>query len=262
MLGTVDWIAIGLGCVCGIAALVFWRSASEAKLRQRQLQREYEQLQLDLQNGLGEAEAIRRQLQELIDRPPLPADPHFAEHLSALGERIADRLLELDGARVSSAEPLRLAAEESEQSRVIERKKRFAGYRDTLFEANVEINGHVERLLDCHAAVLVVRDAVKAGHLDPRVGHAYCLEIRTVIEALDREESPDETWRNAIRNINREFDPVLKMRDQERQRDRSTRDADRAAAASAFDKYRLPPITPLEKFHALASRGQRDGFDG
>ena len=160
MLGTVDWIAIGLACVCGIGALVFWRSASEAKRRQQQLQRECEQLQLDLQNSLGEAEAIRRQLQELIDRPPLPADPHFAEHLSALGERIADRLLELDGARVSSAEPLRLAAEESEQSRVIERKKRFAGYRDTLFKANVEINGHVERLLDSHAAVLVVRDAV------------------------------------------------------------------------------------------------------
>src|SRR6267154_809956 len=94
MLGTVDWIAIGLACVCGIGALVFWRSASEAKRRQQQSQLEHEQLELDLRQGLIEAETLRRQLQELIDRPPLPADPHFAEHLSALGERIADRLLE------------------------------------------------------------------------------------------------------------------------------------------------------------------------
>ena len=85
---------------------------------------------------------------------------------------------------------------------------------------------------------------------------------RSFASDWDREESPDETWRKAIRNINREFDPILKMRDQTKQLDGSARDAHRAAAVSAFDKYKLPPITPLEKFRALASRGQRDGFDG
>jgi hypothetical protein len=251
--GTVNWIAVVLGCICGIEAWVYWRSTQSAKSR-------HQQSQLDLQQACGKAEEALCQLQRMIDHPPVPTDAQFVGHLSALSGRIVDKLLELDQARISSAEPLRLAAEQSEQARVTERKRRFASYYDSLCTANIEINLHIERLLDSHSAVLALQDALEAEHLGAFVGNSDCLSIRAVIDALDQEESPDDTWRKAIRNREREFAPVLKGRDQRKELYRLNREADRAAASSAFNKFKLPPMTPLEKFRALAPRGQRDSF--
>lgn len=268
MLGTVDWIAVALGCICGVQALVYWRSAQRSKTRHQQSQLDLQQAhgkaeeaRLDLQQAQGKADEARRQLQELIAHPPVPTDAQFVSHLSALCTRIVDRILVLDGARLSSAEPLRLAAEESEQSRVVKRKERFATYCDTLRKANIQISLHTERLLDSHSAVLTLRDAIKAGYLNSFVGHPDCMEIEAVVVDLDQEESPDDAWRNAIRNIRKEFDSVLKARDERKELYRLDREADRAAAASAFNKYKLPPMTPLAKFRALVPRGQRDNFD-
>jgi len=253
MLGGVDWIAVALACICGVEALVYWQSARSSKRR-------HQRSQLELQRANNKAEEARRKLQVMIDHPPVPTDAHFVSHLSALRERIVEKLLELDGARLNSAEPLRLAAEESEQSRVIERKKRFAAYCEILCQANIKISLHIERLLDSHSAILTLQDAFVAGHLGLSVGNSDCTGIRAVIEALNREESPDVTWRKAVSRINREFSTVLKIRDQRKELFRLDRERDRAAAISAFSKFKLPPITPLEKFRALASRGQRDSF--
>jgi carbonic anhydrase len=269
MLSTVDWIAVALGGICGIQALVYWQKSKRrhqqlefAHEKAEQVRSQLQQSQIDLQQAHGKAEEARRQLQELIAHPPVPTDTQFASHLSALDTRIVDRIIDLEDARVSSVQPLQVAAKESEQSRVVERKDRFATYYDTLRKANVQISIHVERLLVSHSALLALRDALKAGHLASLVGHSDCAGIERVVEALSREEPPDAVWTKSIRNREKEFAAILKLRDKIRALDRREREAARAEADSAFNKYKLPPITPLEKFRALVPRGQRDNFGG
>jgi hypothetical protein len=243
-------ITIGvIGCACG----VFWWFT----LKER---RRYRKTLLDFQSKVEELGNARNQLKELRDTPPVLTDIQLVGHLSALNARILDCILILDDVRINSAEPFSWVAEEAAQSRTISRQERYTGFRDSLEKANIQISLHIDRLLAAFPLVSTLEESLRAGHLDARVGHSDITSIATVLEALDREVSPDDAWRNAIHKIRKEFDPILKVRDQSRELDRRHREEKRLVAAIAFSKYKLPPLTPVDKYRALKARGQRDSF--
>jgi hypothetical protein len=123
MIAMLDWIAVAIGCIGIAAAILYW-------LIGRKTRRHLQQARLDLQNAHKELKEARHRLQELRDTPPVPTDAQFIGLLSALNARIVNCILNLDAARIKSAEPFCWAAEEAEQSQTVSRQERFTRFRD------------------------------------------------------------------------------------------------------------------------------------
>jgi hypothetical protein len=96
--------------------------------------------------------------------------------------------------------------------------------------------------------------------IDAKVGDPQVMAIAGILEELAREKSPDAVWLSKIRERRQEFDLILKFKDAMKDLDKRARDEERAAAQMTFARYKLPPLTPFEKFRALRSLGQRDSF--
>jgi hypothetical protein len=96
--------------------------------------------------------------------------------------------------------------------------------------------------------------------LDSAVERRDTEAITRVLSALAHEQWPDDDRRGVLHRQTDEFSTRLKAHDRMKQIDRRQREQERAAGAIAFNRYKLPPLTPFEKFQALKSRGQRDGF--
>jgi len=205
MTDIIGYIAVSVGCILVLQTFLWWRSAARWKL-------ERQKAQLDLVEWQRKAEEAKRQLQTLVDHPPTPTDAHFARHLSDLCNRIAGKILSLDDARLRSVDPLRWLAKEAESAREINRKKRLTGYFETLCKTNIEINLYIERLIECHAAAATLCDLMKTEQLNMPAINSRCETIDGVIQALKLEESPDETWRNKIESIRKEFEPIYRAR--------------------------------------------------
>jgi hypothetical protein len=253
MTNVYGYLAISGGLLAFLAFLR-WRSAKNWKV-------EKQAMYCDLISWQGTAKQAQSELQALKDDPPFPSDLLFARHLSGLGDRIMNEIVTLDEARLRSADPLRWLTEEAEGARVISRKKRLTGYVDTLCNANTEISRRIEHLIACHSATETLHDLMKAGLLGGSVNNPHCNSIEEVVRALKLEESPDETWRKKIDGIRKEFEPIYRARAQRSELGSAERQRAREEANLAFEKHKLPPMTPLQRFRSLASRGQRDSLE-
>jgi uncharacterized membrane-anchored protein YhcB (DUF1043 family) len=260
MISSLDWIALAIGCFGVCVAVLYWRIGQKAALSLQEAQTDLQKRQYDLEHALEDLQKARRELQEFRDAPPMLTDEELASHLSGLNARISICAKELQVVLATSESSLCKAAEEAEHSREINRKNRFASYRDDLAKANTQIGLYIERLQAAHPLAMALEDTLKSGYIDPLVGHSDIVAIVKVIDALDGEVSPDDAWNSGVRAIKTEFDGVLKARDATKSIDLRAREAARVAAAIAFNKHRGPPITSLEKFRRLKPTGSRDSF--
>jgi hypothetical protein len=248
-----SWTAVALGILGCVAVLYYRRMAKRAR-------RELNDIKLRFESSCVDVERLRQELQGLRDSPPMPSDAQLAAHLSTLEIRLAELVLALDAARISSAAPLCDVADEAEAAKVLSRKERFSRFRDTLKIAHLNLGRCVELLLAAHPAVRQLREALQMGHLKPLVGKADLERVSGVIEELSREVSLDEAWRKAILAIKNEFEPIANARQRTRELERYERLETRQQADLAFSRYKLPPLIAYEQFRAIRSLGQRDSF--
>jgi hypothetical protein len=187
-------------------------------------------------------------------------DSQLVDHLLALHNRITERIETLEDWRIKSAQPFQEIAEEAEKSRTVSRKERFVGYRERLQNANVQINIHIERLVTAHSLVLSIAETLKSRHVDSLVGNHDIQKISAVLSSFAGETWPLDDHRGILHRQTAEYRSRLKAYDRAKEIDKRQREQDRAAAEITFNRYKMPPLTPLEKFRALRSRGQRDSL--
>ena len=264
MPNTLVLIVGAIGCL-GLAVGYFcMRSARKTGHKLAQVRKEidalHEQLEAAKRRHRNEIEDANRRYQQIIDAPPLPTDPQFASHLVALGARLSDCAHDLEDWRVKSAAPFAAVSAELEHARTVSRRERFTRYRDSLQSANIEISRRTERLLAAHAMIEAMVQSFAAGDLGSVVGCAEIAAIETVLNALEHEEWPSDDVRGLLYRETAEIRSRRALYDRANESERRERNEDRAAAAVAFSRYKLPPLTPLEKFRSLKSGGQRDGF--
>jgi hypothetical protein len=253
MTNVYDYLAIS-GSLFVFLCFLWWRSAKTWEIEKQAMHH-------GLMSWQRTAKQAELELQALKDDPPLPSDPLFARHLSNLRDRIIKEIMALDDARLRSADPLQWLTEEAEGALVITRKKRLTSYLDTLCNANSEISGRIEHLIECHSATETLHESMKSGLLGEFIDNPYCNSIEEIIQAIKLEESPDETWRKKIDGIRKEFEPIYRARVQRTELESAERQRARDAASLAFEKHKLPPMTPLQRFRSLVSHGQRDSFE-
>jgi hypothetical protein len=197
---------------------------------------------------------------ELRESPPAPTDSQLVRYLSSLADRIADTVAKFDLARLECAEPFDRVAEEASKAKHVDRIARFAGYKDSLEKANKSLSESGEDLFELYPLVLAIANGLSAGRFDATRGQQEITKIRGVLASVADEESPDDVWRRKIHQRAAEFDQILNLRDKLNLIEKVNRENERAAAAVIFSKHGLPELTPLERFRALMSRGQRDAF--
>jgi len=254
-------VALALGGVLVIAA--FWH---RERIRQMQshldaIERQRQTSQNELEATRGELAAASRQLADLALNPPLPSDHHLARHLTELSVRLVECAERLENARVISAEPLEKVSEALDKARTEERQRRFQGFKDSLIQANIRLSSHVDRMLAPCLHLLSVASALRASELTSQTGSAEVTEIERVLEKLTQEDWLEGEHRGFLHRSTEEFRFRLELNDRGKELEQRERDEQRTTAANAFNRHRLPPPTPLQKFRSLRSKGQRDAFD-
>jgi hypothetical protein len=254
MMTTIHYFAVTVSGIMVIQSFLWWQCWKKWRLQKAEAQR-------DIQRWQAKAEEADRNLNAIRDVPPLPTTTQFVRHLSEFCEGIRSHVQSLEEVRLRSVNPLQLVAEEAENARVISRKQRFLHYFQVLSQANVEISSRIGRLAESYAAATALRSSLEAGHMKLPAEDLECRAIDEVIQALKLEEPPDVTWRRKIESIKKEFEPIYEARVQRSGLERLERENSLAVAALSFQKFKLPPITPLEKFYrTVFSHGQRDSM--
>lgn len=152
-------------------------------------------------------------LQARIDGIGAESNTRLATYFSALKFEISEQITLLEMAQINSATPYVVAAQETEYTRLIERKERFIGYRDTLLNANVQIDVMVRYLKDDYALIENLLDRLNSRRLDSAMGNLELETIEGVINNLRREAVDDLIGELKGRKKKAEFDHVMKFRE-------------------------------------------------
>jgi hypothetical protein len=267
MWGSLDWLFVVFGCAGFAAAAYCLRLVQTANRHLRKVQLELgavredqARLQQRLDAERDDQVRSRQRFQMLLDEARTITDERLAGSLTSLRERVASQVRDLEEWRLKSLAPLQFAAEQAEQSKTVERRGRLAGFRDALLKANVELSAHVDRLVAVDHAVSGVTKSLECGDANPLLGRDQIETVAAILKALSEEERLDRAFSGVLRKRTPEFEARLMLHDHAKESDRRKRDERRIAAAIAFAQYKLPPLAPMEKFRALKTGGQRDGF--
>jgi hypothetical protein len=145
-------------------------------------------------------------------------------------------------------------------SRVVTRKPKLQRLQANLETANAEL----ARLTDHHVGVLTsmvaVIDSLRGTDIEDGAGGKACDEIERCVVAIALEEDEEAYHGGILHEPTKDFQLNLALKDRGRERARAEREGQRQAADMAFSRYKLPPLTSMDKFRALRSFGRRDGF--
>lgn len=117
----------------------------------------------------------------------------------------------MEQTQINSATPYVVAAEETESTRLIDRKERFAGYRDAFMNANIQIDVMVRYLKDDHVFIENLLDRLNSRRLHSAMGNLEIESIETVTKHLRREAVDDLLGELKVGRRKAEFDHIMKF---------------------------------------------------
>ena len=228
-----------------------WTSFQEAIADLEKATRDAKNARSELELRNYELEATKRQVQEMLDTPPMPSDQQLGRHLGLLADRLTASIGELEIAYNNSNESLAPIASEAEKSRVVERKARFVDYREVLTVSNTQLISAMEQLRSAIPVCVSLRKILECGDADSAVGSAAVGKIVKVLESFSVEDLIDDISLKRLRSRNSEYLRMLHERDILGAREREKGD---------LGVNRQRPLTPFEKFKQIKPTGSRDGF--
>jgi hypothetical protein len=228
-----------------------WTSFQEAIADLEKATRDAKNARSELELRNYELEATKRQVQEMLDTPPMPSDQQLGRHLGLLADRLTASIGELEIAYNNSNESLAPIASEAEKSRVVERKARFVDYREVLTVSNTQLISAMEQLRSAIPVCVSLRKILECGDVDSAVGSAAVGKIVKVLESFSVEDLIDDISLKRLRSRNSEYLRMLHERDILGARERKKGD---------LGVNRQRPLTPFEKFKQIKPTGSRDGF--
>jgi hypothetical protein len=230
------------------------RDLAEAKNNSERVNQEFSDLR-------QECSDLRRECKGLRDAPPMPSDSQLADHLDQLKDRLVGQAERLERSRIISAAPLAKISEMAAASRVVSRRQRLAGLQATLERANIGLAKQVDSHVASLSSIANVVEALRADKLGESIGVRNCNQVDSCVYNIEQEAREEADAGGILHRSTKEFQMRLALHDRGKELEQKERDEQRAAAALAFDRHKLPALTPIEKFRALKPFGQRDNLE-
>lgn len=199
MIAEISLIGFALAILGLGAAFVCWRRLMAAQRVRERLQEKVNLLSECLH---ARAEGIGTE-----------SNTTLATYFGALKFEVSEQIKQLELAQINSATSYVVAAEETEYTRLIDRKGRFIGYRDALLNANVQIDVIVRYLKEDHVFIENLLDRLNSRRLDSAMGNLELETIERVISHLRREAADDLIGELKMGKRKAEFDHVMKFRE-------------------------------------------------
>lgn len=199
MTSELSLIGLALGVLGLGVAIIFWRRLIAAQRAQEILQEKFN--------------LLRDCLHAKVEGIGAESNTTLATYFIALKLEISEQIKQLEQAQINSATPYVVTAEETEYTRLIDRKERFISYRDALLNANVQIEVMVRHLKDDHVLIENLLERLNSRRLDPAMGNLELEAIEEVMNHLRREAVDDLFGELKVGRRKGEFDHILKFRE-------------------------------------------------